>query len=228
MTKKQLSQLDPDSRRPLLWIRRLAIGLVGAVLFLAAVVAIVAKRGEDTRSIVTRISECEHDAESAACQEIRQEGAEAQSVATACITIRQGGYPCPRPGSKAARRQVELHTTTSIPATEAAEPAPDPGSDQPQPGSPPPTQPANPMGHGHGHESPDEIPTEPTPATGETGSAPASGADNLTAGEEPDRVLAPTIEALETTVQKAGAVGKTVLCSQAALELVCTVIAPAG
>jgi hypothetical protein len=84
VTKKDLSQLDPDAQRPLLLIRRLTMGLVGAVLFLGAVVSGVALRGESTREIVTK-SACAIDPESAECQTIKRESDEARPARDFCI-----------------------------------------------------------------------------------------------------------------------------------------------
>jgi hypothetical protein len=158
MTRRDLSQLDPESRKPLMWIRRLTLGLVAAVAFLGAVVTVVALRGEDTRSIVTRVSECEHDAESDACQQVRREGVEAQTRELACITIRQGGYPCPRPGSKVARQAVQ-EASAGAPASggevAAAPPSGDGGLAPAGPGS------AHPVAPQNADEDPAAVPGNP-------------------------------------------------------------------
>lgn len=106
MTRRTIASLPEDSRGIVRLVRGLAVGLIVALLILGAAVVGTYLRGESTRSIVTKVSECEQNAASAACQQIRKEGAEAQSQAVACITIRQGGYPCPRPGSTPSQLQV--------------------------------------------------------------------------------------------------------------------------
>lgn len=84
MTKKDLSQLDPDAQRPLLLIRRLTVALIGAVFLLGAVVTIVGLRGESTRKIITK-SACATDPDGAECQTIKRESDEARPAADFCI-----------------------------------------------------------------------------------------------------------------------------------------------
>jgi hypothetical protein len=102
----RVAELDPEyvkreRRREI----RFWTSLVIAILAIAGATWAVVVNSEQGDQI-TRITACEHDAASAACQKVRREGAKAQSLATVCIYFKQAGYPCPKPGSTAAERQA--------------------------------------------------------------------------------------------------------------------------
>lgn len=106
MTRKDLAQLDPENQRIVRIVRNLAVALIGSVLFLGAVIAVVTWRGENTRSIVTRVSECERDPKGEECQRIRREAERGETVRQLCHRFWRVGYLCPKPGSRAAHREV--------------------------------------------------------------------------------------------------------------------------
>lgn len=80
-----------------------AMFLAGALIVLAAAVAVIAYRGEDTRQDVYRVSVCSRAAEAdpdpadvAECARIRRIADQARTVSDACIiqrkTLRSGWY----------------------------------------------------------------------------------------------------------------------------------------
>lgn len=74
--------------------------LVGATVLSAW--AVVVNFGQDT--VIDRLSACERDPTGAPCQQVKRQSDKAQPLTAACIQLRKAGYPCPKPGSGAARR----------------------------------------------------------------------------------------------------------------------------
>jgi len=84
---------------------RRAFASAVVLLFVGAVVlsawAVVVNFGQDT--VIDRLSACERDPKGVACHRVKRQSDEAQPVSDACIQLRKTGYPCPKPGSRAAR-----------------------------------------------------------------------------------------------------------------------------
>lgn len=135
MTRKDLAQLDPENQRIVRIVRNLAIALVGSVVFLAAVIAIVTWRGEDTRSIVTRVSACERDPGGQDCQRIRREAEKGETLRDACRRFWRVGYPCPKPGT--GKTISSLRSTRGGDALQPASGGQEPASGSPEASDPP-------------------------------------------------------------------------------------------
>lgn len=147
----------------------IAFGLSLALLFGAVIYVILSYQPKTA---------CQSDAKGRECQQIRADGAKAQSLRVACIPFRQVGYACPAPKDERTPRP------TGGDDGPTQRPAGGPGPDQPDsgadpggggggdpPGSPAPP-PADPPGTGGGGGSdPDDpgagggggTPVEPTP-----------------------------------------------------------------
>jgi len=69
-----------------------------------AIFANVVNGQQDTK--LERFSACEDDPGGKLCQRIKRESDEARSIKDTCRNFWKVGYPCPKPGSKAAARQV--------------------------------------------------------------------------------------------------------------------------
>lgn len=86
----------------------LFVSVSAAILAIAiATTAYVTNLQQDTE--IQQVSACQVHPAGVNCQKAKQESSEAASVYVTCIAFWKTGYPCPKPGSEAARRYLERH-----------------------------------------------------------------------------------------------------------------------
>jgi hypothetical protein len=226
----EVEQIVTRARRArILFVLAIAGICLTAIAALAgAIVANVVNAQQDSKiTRVERNSACEVDANSHACQQIKRESAKAASLYTTCIPFFKAGYPCPKPGSKAAER--ETRSSNPAPATSgspvaaatlptgAGHPVTHPQESSPAGGAPAQPHPTNPPSHA-------PIPTGSTSPAGpaespSAASAPRTEAEQASGSEAPmtapaeQRLLPSTLEAVGTTVTGAGEVVGHALCT---------------
>jgi len=139
----------------------LCVLLIGGVIY-----SIVVNVQQDTKITQVQHSACEVDAAGRECQQTRRESSRAANLATTCIVFWKAGYPCPKPGSEAARKGVVADSGNSP-------------SGQPSPGKQPggSEEEKPPKGGGGGHAAPrhpgSHRPPAPQHPGGEVAPAPA-------------------------------------------------------
>ena len=90
---------------------RFWVSLGVAILAIAAATWAVVKNGEQDRQITqVQHSACEVDAGGRECQRSKRESSRAANLATTCIAFWKAGYPCPKPDSRAAQRQLQMNS----------------------------------------------------------------------------------------------------------------------
>jgi hypothetical protein len=215
--------------------RLVFVAAIAGACFLAvaalgvAIVANVVNARQDTK--LERFSACEDDPGGDLCQRIKRESDEARSIKDTCRSFWKVGYPCPRPGSKAAERHVQ--TVAVQPTPTSVE-----GGAPPAPGNPAPAQSvsdhgASPQHHG-GSGAPTTAPgqAEPPPAvpTSTQGEQDESVVDTPVEGvNKPGEDLMPaggllpdTVDTVGDTVSKAGnGVGEVIHGANCALLASC-------
>lgn len=106
---------------------------------------------KEITEVKTRVehSACQVDAAGQECQRTKQESSQAASVYTTCIAFKKVGYICPKPGSQAAKREVQS-TSESVRSSEQGSgqkgvmpSTPESGHSQPGPTTGPTEQPAS-------------------------------------------------------------------------------------
>lgn len=158
------------------WTPRLVVGL-GVIVVLLAGVAVYTLTQYQPKTA------CADDPQGRECQNIRADGAKAQSKRVACIAFRQVGYVCPAPKSK-VRQELSVNGSTK-------EENPDDPSDRPavqpsSPDGPPAPGDASSGVDGDGDSgAPSSGGSSDTPSTGDEGGEEGGGGEPP-AGEQPD------------------------------------------
>lgn len=169
-----------------------ALGLAIIAIFGATWAVVVNTRQDST---ITRLSQCEQNAQSAACQDLRERAAKAQTLAVACITLEQAGYPCPKPGSDAAKA---VHAAGDNPTRHQGGDAPSTGT---SPGSQP--GPSGGLGNSGGSTNPGVPPSTEQP-TGGTPDQPSPSSPPVVSTPTPEVATAPIREAVGGVVTETG------------------------
>jgi hypothetical protein len=109
---REAAMVDPDwarkeQRRQ--WLVKLTVA--GTLLALAVGAVAFALASHDAERITRVETKVEHSAcqvapKGAACQQAKARSSKAANLAVTCIAFAKAGYPCPRPGSKAAEKGV--------------------------------------------------------------------------------------------------------------------------
>jgi len=107
---REAEVVDPKWARKERRKQLLLMAATGGALVAIAIGTVAFVLGVHNSTEITQVehSACQVEPEGRACQVARRESAKAESIATACISFRQVGYPCPRPGSKVASRHEEV------------------------------------------------------------------------------------------------------------------------
>jgi hypothetical protein len=160
-----------------------------------AIFAIIVNFGQEARITRVEHSACQKDAASHECQQTKREAARAANLVTTCIPFWKAGYPCPKPGSTAAQRQVRRQAQAGSGSAQRldSEPAPESsgttgGVKVPKVGShkaTPPTKGGSKGGkrHAASGEARSEPAPEPSPEASTSAPPPEEAAGN--SGETP-------------------------------------------
>jgi hypothetical protein len=216
----RVAEVDPDFAKSLRRNQILSYAFAFVAILAIAGAAWAVGVNFNQSSDITRVqhSACQVDAAGQECQQTKREAARAANLVTTCIPFWKAGYPCPKPGSTAAQRQVRRQAQAGSGSAERLDSEPAPESSGTTGGVKPPTvgshkAPAPGKGGNMGgefHATGDEVRSEPIhePSTEAStiSPSPEEGAGN--SGETPAAQNAAGVKAcVEVAVSACADVG---------------------
>lgn len=182
---------------------RLSVLALATLCVGGAVFAIIVNFQQDQKITRVEHSACQADPDGRECQQTKLEAAKAASIYVTCVPFWKAGYPCPKPGSAAAKRR-ERREVGNPKAVQGLETGPKPAAKE-QPTSPPRPEQQH-VGSGKSkaphHKTSEPAQVEP-PISAPTETAPSAASPDEDAGNSGDTPAAESANGLKACVDLA-------------------------